>query len=45
MLVDIDADGDLDRVALFAAGLQDWYWSYVNQGLRLVQLRFYWVSI
>lgn len=45
LLVDIDADGDLDRVALFAAGLQDWYWSYVNQGLRLAQLRFYWVSI
>ena len=45
MLVDINGDGTLDRVSLFSAGLQDWYWSYVNQGLRLAQLRFYWVSI
>jgi hypothetical protein len=45
ILADIDGDGDLDRVSLFAGGLQDWYWSYVNEGLKLAQLRFYWVSI
>jgi hypothetical protein len=45
LLVDIDLDGDLDRVSLFAAGLQDWYWGYVNEGVKLAQLRFYWVSI
>jgi len=45
ILVDIDGDGDLDRVSLFAGGLVDWYWGYVNEGLKLAQLRFYWVSI
>jgi hypothetical protein len=45
MLVDINGDGSLDRVSLFSGDLQDWYWSYVNEGLRLAQLRFYWVSI
>jgi hypothetical protein len=45
ILADIDGDGDLDRVALFAAGLQDWYWGYVNEGVKLAQIRFYWVSI
>jgi hypothetical protein len=45
ILADIDGDGDLDRVSLFAGSLQDWYWGYVNEGLKLAQLRFYWVSI
>ena len=45
ILADIDGDGDLDRVSLFAGGLQDWFWSYVNEGLKLGQIRFYWVSI
>jgi len=45
ILVDIDGDGDLDRVSLFAGGLVDWYWGYVNEGVRLAQIRFYWVSI
>jgi len=28
-------------VALFSAGLVDWFWQYDNQGLKLMQLRFY----
>lgn len=38
---DIDADGDLDRMPLFDSRLQDYYWQYDNNGLKLVQLRFY----
>ncbi len=41
---DIDADGDLDRVPLFDDRLQDYFWQYDNNGLKLVQLRFYQVS-
>jgi len=35
------SEGD---VALFATGFEDWVWQYQNQGLRLVQLRFYLVD-
>ncbi|MEK7615931.1 MAG: hypothetical protein AAB420_01850 [Patescibacteria group bacterium] len=38
---DIDADGVLDRMPLFDDRLQDYYWSYDNNGMRLMQLRFY----
>jgi hypothetical protein len=38
---DIDLDGDVERVPLFDERLQDYFWSYQNQGLRLAQLRFY----
>ncbi len=38
---DIDGDGILDRVGLFSDQLQDYFWSYDNQGLKLLQLRFY----
>lgn len=38
---DIDNDGTLERVPLFGSDLQDYFWSYDNQGLRLAQLRFY----
>ena len=38
---DIDGDGTLDRVSLFDSRLQDYYWSYGNNGLRNAQLRFY----
>ena len=42
--VDIDADGDLDRMPLFDDRLQDYYWQYDNSGLKLLQLRFYEIS-
>src|SRR5437899_12434291 len=38
---DINGDGVIDRVPLFDASLQDYYWSYDNTGLKIVQLRFY----
>ncbi len=38
---DIDADGILERVGLFSDELQDYFWNYDNQGLKLLQLRFY----
>lgn len=38
---DINGDGHLERIALFSGGLQDWFWQYANNGLRLAQLRFY----
>ncbi len=37
---DIDGDGDLDRVPLFDSRLQDFFWNFDNQGLKLLQLRF-----
>ncbi len=39
--VDADGDGDLDRVPLFADALDDYFWDYQNDGLKLAQLRFY----
>lgn len=41
LVADIDGDGDLERVALFSGGLEDFMWQYANQGRRLAQLRFY----
>lgn len=41
LVADIDGDGDTERVALFAGGLEDFVWQYQNSGLRLAQLRFY----
>jgi len=38
---DVDGDGILDRVPLFAYGFQSFYWDWYNTGLRLAQLRFY----
>lgn len=29
------------RIALFSGDTQDWFWNYQNEGLRLLQLRFY----
>jgi hypothetical protein len=29
------------RIALFSGDTEDWFWNYVNNGLRLLQLRFY----
>lgn len=39
--VDLDGDGTAERYPLFAEELQDYFWSYDNNGLRLIQLRFY----
>lgn len=38
---DINLDGTIERMPLFDDRLQDYYWQYDNQGLKLVQLRFY----
>ena len=40
---DLDGDGDLERESLFARDA-DYYWDYLNNGLKLLQLRFYPVS-
>ncbi len=44
-------DGDLTdgevtwtRIALFAGNTEDWFWNYNNDGLRLAQIRFYYVD-
>ena len=41
---DIDGDGVVDRMPLFDSRLQDYLWQYDNQGLKLLQLRFYEVA-
>jgi hypothetical protein len=38
---DLNADGVLERYPLFDPALQGYFWDYNNQGLKLVQLRFY----
>ena len=38
---DLDGDGTVERVPLFDDRLQDYFWQYDNNGLKLVQLRFY----
>ena len=32
------------RIPLFSDAMQDYFWSYDNHGLKLLQLRFYWCS-
>ncbi|HEV8538806.1 MAG TPA: hypothetical protein VGR15_07780 [Bacteroidota bacterium] len=44
LYVDLNGDGVLERVPLFDPRLQDYFWSYDNQGMKLVQLRFYQIS-
>lgn len=39
--VDLDADGQLERYPIFDEALQDYFWNYDNNGLKLLQLRFY----
>ena len=39
--VDLDGDGAAERYNLFNDALQDYFWSYDNNGLKLLQLRFY----
>jgi hypothetical protein len=41
---DIDGDGTVDRIPLFGDELQDYFWQYDNNGLRVAQLRFYEVA-
>jgi|ERR1041384_4660736 hypothetical protein len=41
---DINGDGIIDRVPLFDSSLQSYFWDYDNNGLKLLQLRFYDVS-
>lgn len=41
---DVDGDGTVERHPLFDSALQDYYWNYDNDGLKLLQLRFYQVS-
>ena len=41
LMADINGDGILERVALFSGGLQDFFWQFDNQQLRLAQVRFY----
>jgi hypothetical protein len=36
-----DIGGTVQRVALFSGGLEDFFWQYDNNGLKLAQLRFY----
>lgn len=38
---DLDGNGQDERYPLFSDALQDYYWSYDNNGLKLAQLRFY----
>ncbi len=39
--VDLDGDGQAERYPLFDEALQDYFWNYDNNGLKLAQLRFY----
>jgi hypothetical protein len=38
---DLNGDGILERYPLFDSALQNYFWAYDNNGLKLVQLRFY----
>lgn len=42
--VDLDGNGTAERYNIFNDALQDYSWSYDNNGLKLLQLRFYQVS-
>jgi hypothetical protein len=43
--VDLNADGSLERYNLFNDALMNYYWSYDNNGLKLMQLRFYEIPV
>lgn len=38
---DLDGDGVAERYPLFDSRLQDYFWNYDNNGLKVLQLRFY----
>lgn len=42
--VDLNGDGINERYNIFNDALQDYFWNYDNNGLKLLQLRFYPVS-
>jgi hypothetical protein len=44
IFADVDGDGKLERFPLFDDRLQDFFWQYDNNGLRLLQYRFYQVA-
>lgn len=39
--VDLDGNGVAERYSLFDPALEDYFWSYDNNGLKLAQFRFY----
>jgi len=39
--IDLDGDGVVERYPLFDDALEDYFWEYDNNRLRLAQLRFY----
>lgn len=41
IFADLNGDGALERYPLFDAALQGYFWDYDNNGLKLLQLRFY----
>lgn len=41
LVQDVNGDGNLETVALFADGFEDFFWAYDNYGLRHAQIRFY----
>ncbi|HXU63333.1 MAG TPA: hypothetical protein VN962_16660 [Polyangia bacterium] len=38
---DVNGDGTVERYPLFDSALQDYFWQYDNNGLKVLQLRFY----
>lgn len=38
---DTNGDGTVERIPLFSDSLDEYFWSYDNDGLKLAQLRFY----
>lgn len=41
---DMNGDGTVERYNLFSDALQNYFWQIDNQGMRLLQLRFYEIS-
>jgi hypothetical protein len=41
LYADLDGDGTTERYPLFDDRLEDYYWNYDNNGLKVLQLRFY----
>jgi hypothetical protein len=41
---DLDGDGNAERYPIFDDVLEDYFWNYDNNGLKILQLRFYEIS-